>query len=147
MPLVTENTTCTRDVFGRYACNTLQEALARRAAERLLEKPFISAPNDPVQPFDGATLNGWTQAGPGNFVVDNGALYDVQPPLVLAAKPPGQWNNYVIRVVRQIYNVTLNGQPVIVNFEGNRSARGFIGLQNHLPKDVVFFRNIVVTPL
>ena len=175
--------------------------------------------------FDGATLNGWTQAGPGNFVVDNGTLRSqgglgllwysltqfrdfelsldwkitqigdnsgifhpfpgskrrsverrarrlrrtdstisvnldgamihqtgaiyahVQPPLVLAANAPGQWNTYVIRVVGQTYNVTLNGQPVIVNFEGNRSRRGFVGLQNHLPKDVVFFRNIVVTPL
>ena len=27
MPLGTENTTFTRDVFGRYICNTLQEAL------------------------------------------------------------------------------------------------------------------------
>src|SRR5215216_2048448 len=27
MPLVTETTTFTRDVFGRYICNTLQEAL------------------------------------------------------------------------------------------------------------------------
>jgi hypothetical protein len=76
-----------------------------------------------------------------------GALYDVQAPLVLAANPPGQWNTYLIRVVGQTYNVTLNGQPVIVNFVGNRSSRGFIGLQNHLPKDVVFFRNVVVTPL
>ena len=198
-------------------------ALARRAAERMIEKPIITAPSGQVQLFDGATLNGWTQAGPGNFVVDNGslrsqgglgllwyslaqfrdfelsvdwkitqigdnsgifirfpdpngdpfnavregyevqiddlgnpdgalfhktgAIYDVQPPLVLAANPPGQWNTYVIRVVGQTYNVTLNGQPVIANFVGNRSARGFIGLQNHLPKDVVFFRNIVVTPL
>jgi choline dehydrogenase-like flavoprotein len=198
-------------------------ALARRAAERMIEKPIITAPSGQVQLFDGATLNGWTQAGPGNFVVDNGslrsqgglgllwyslaqfrdfelsvdwkitqtgdnsgifirfpdpngdpfnavregyevqiddlgnpdgalfhktgAIYDVQPPLVLAANPPGQWNTYVIRVVGQTYNVTLNGQPVIANFVGNRSSRGFIGLQNHLPKDVVFFRNIVVTPL
>jgi choline dehydrogenase-like flavoprotein len=198
-------------------------ALARRAAERMFEKPIITAPSGPVTLFDGATLNGWTQAGPGSFVVDNGtlrsqgglgllwysvaqfrdfelsvdwritqtgdnsgvfirfpdpigdpfnavregyevqiddlanpdgamihqtgAIYDVQPPLVLASKPPGQWNTYVIRVVGQTYNVTLNGQPVIVNFEGNRSRRGFIGLQNHLPKDVVFFRNVIVTPL
>ncbi|MFO0889023.1 MAG: family 16 glycoside hydrolase [Isosphaeraceae bacterium] len=198
-------------------------ALARRAAERMFEKPITTAPAGPVQLFDGATLNGWTQAGPGNFVVDNGtlrtqgglgllwysasqfrnfelavdwkitqtgdnsgifmrfpdpngdpfnavregyevqiddlgnpdgalfhktgAIYDVQPPLVLAAKPPGQWNTYVIRVVEQTYNVTLNGQVVISDFVGNRSVRGFIGLQNHLPKDVVFFRNIVVTPL
>ena len=197
-------------------------ALVRRVAERMFEKPIITAPNGPVQLFDGTTLNGWTQAGPGNFVVDNGALrsqdglgllwyslaqfrdfelsvdwkitlagdnsgifirfpdpngdpfnavregyevqiddlgapdgapiyktgalYGVEPPLVAAAKPPGQWNTYVIRVVGQTYNVTLNGQPVITNFVGNRSRRGFIGLQNHLPKDVVFFRNIVVQP-
>src|SRR6185436_644039 len=49
-------------------------ALVRRAAERMVEKPIITAPSGPVQLFDGATLNGWTQAGPGNFVVDNGGL-------------------------------------------------------------------------
>lgn len=198
-------------------------ALARRAAERMFEKPIITAPSGQVQLFDGATLNGWTQAGAGNFVVDNGtlrsqgglgllwyslaqfrdfelsvewkitqigdnsgifirfpdpnsdpfnavregyevqiddlanpdgamihqtgAIYDVQPPLVLAANPAGQWNTYLIRVVGQTYNVILNGQAVITNFVGNRSSHGFIGLQNHLPKDVVFFRNIIVTPL
>jgi hypothetical protein len=198
-------------------------ALARRSAERMFEKPIITAPSGPVPLFDGVSLNGWTQAGPGNFVVDNGtlrtqnglgllwysasqfrdfelsidwkitqtgdnsgvfirfpdpngdpfnavregyevqiddlanpdgqmihqtgALYDVEPPLTLASNPPGQWNTFVIRVVGQTYNVTLNSQPVIANFNGNRSVRGFIGLQNHLPKDVVFFRNIIVTPL
>ncbi len=198
-------------------------ALARRAAERMFEKPIIVAPHAPVTLFDGATLNGWVQAGPGSFVVDNGmlrtqgglgmlwyspaqfrdfelsidwkitqtgdnsgifvrfpdpngdpfnavregyevqiddignpdgapihktgAIYDVEPPLALSSNPPGTWNNYVIRVVGQTYNVTLNGTPVIADFTGNRSARGFIGLQNHLPKDVVFFRNIIVTPL
>jgi len=198
-------------------------ALARRATERMFERPIVVAPAGPVALFDGATLNGWTHAGPGNFVVDNGTLrtqgglgllwfsntqfrnfeltvdwkisqagdnsgvfvrfpdptgdpfnavregyevqiddagapdgsavhktggiYDVQPPLAQAANAPGQWNTYVIRVVGQTYNVTLNGQAVIVNFVGNRSSRGFIGLQNHLQKDVVFFRNIIVTPL
>ena len=198
-------------------------ALARRTAERMFEKPIITAPSGPVQLFDGVSLTGWTQAGPGNFVIDNGtlrtqnglgmlwysasqfrdfeltvdwkitqtgdnsgvfirfpdpngdpfnavregyevqiddlanpdgqmihqtgALYDVEPPLTLASNPPGQWNTFVIRVVGQSYNVSLNGQPVIANFHGNRSVRGFIGLQNHLPKDVVFFKSIIVTPL
>lgn len=198
-------------------------ALARRAAERMFEKPIIVAPHAPVTLFDGATLNGWVQAGPGNFVVDagtlrsqnglgllwyslaqfrdfelsidwkitqtgdnsgifirfpdpngdpfnavregyevqiddigdpdgaafhkTGAIYGVQAPLAFPSNAPTNWNNYVIRVIGQTYNVTLNGTPVITNFTGNRSARGFIGLQNHLPKDVVFFRNIVVTPL
>ena len=52
----------------------------------------------------------------------------------------------MIRVEGQTYNVTLNGKPVITNFKGNRSMRGHIGLQNHSPKDQVFFRNIVATP-
>jgi hypothetical protein len=198
-------------------------ALARRSAERMFEKPIITAPSGAVQLFDGATLTGWTQAGAGGFVVDSGALrtqggfgmmwysaaqfrnfelsidwkvtqaadnsgvfvrfpdpngdpfnavregyevqiddlgnpdgamihktgaiYDVQAPLAQPANAPGQWNTYVIRVVGQTYNVTLNGVAIISNFTGNRSTRGFIGLQNHLVQDVVFFRNILVTPL
>jgi choline dehydrogenase-like flavoprotein len=198
-------------------------ALARRTAENMFEKPIIVAPAAALQLFDGATLNGWTQAGAGNFAVDNGTLrsqgglgllwysaaqfrnfeltldwkltqagdnsgvfirfpdpngdpfnavkegyevqiddfgapdgdpihktggvYGVRAPLMVAANPVGQWNTYVIRVVGQTYNVTLNGQTVIKDFIGNRSRRGFIGLQNHLLKDVVFFRNIMVTPL
>jgi hypothetical protein len=56
-------------------------------------------------------------------------------------------NTFVIRVEGQIYNVTLNSEPVITNFTGNRAMRGHIGLQNHSPKDQVFFRNIIATPL
>lgn len=198
-------------------------ALARRTAERMFEKPIITAPAGPVQLFDGATLSGWVQAGAGSFVVDNGALrskdglgllwfanaqfrdfelsidwritqagdnsgvfvrfpdpngdpfnavregyeiqiddlgapdgapvhrtgsiYDVLAPASSPTNPPGQWNTYVIRVVGQLYNVRLNGQPIVTDFRGNRSSRGFIGVQNHLQKDTVFFRNILVTPL
>jgi 3-keto-disaccharide hydrolase len=173
--------------------------------------------------FDGATLNDWTQAGPGSFAVDNGmlrtqggmgllwysatqfgdfeltlewkvtktadnsgvfvrfpdprgdpfnavaegyevqiddegapdgaaihktgAIYEMRAPLRAASSPPGQWNTYLIRVISQTYNVILNAQPVIVDFVGNRSRRGFIGLQNHQANDVVYFRNLRVTPL
>jgi hypothetical protein len=61
-------------------------------------------------------------------------------------KQPGEWNTFLIRVEGQIYNVTLNGEPVVTNFKGNRSMRGHIGLQNHSPEDQVFFRNIIATP-
>jgi hypothetical protein len=83
----------------------------------------------------------------GEMIHRTGAIYNVQAPMKVAAKPPGDWNTFVIRVEGQTYNVTLNGEPVITNFQGNRSVRGHIGLQNHSPKDQVFFRNIVVTPL
>jgi hypothetical protein len=53
----------------------------------------------------------------------------------------------VIRAVGQTYNVTLNGQRVIVDFLGTRLRRGCIGLQNHGVSDVVYFRNMPVVPL
>jgi hypothetical protein len=83
----------------------------------------------------------------GNRVHRTGAIYGVQPPEKVASKRPGEWNTFVIRVEGQIYNVTLNSEPVITNFTGNRAMRGHIGLQNHSPKDQVFFRNIIATPL
>jgi len=173
--------------------------------------------------FDGTTPNGWTQAGPGSFAVEDralctqggmgwlwysaaqfgdfeltlgwkatrradnsgvfvrfpnplgeprnavaqgyevqiddlgapdgaaihktGAIYGVQPPLLAASHAPGEWNAFVIRAVGQTYNVTLNGQRVIVDFLGTRLRRGFIGLQNHGVSDVVYFRNMQVVPL
>jgi hypothetical protein len=83
----------------------------------------------------------------GDMIHKTGAVYGMQPPAGLASRPPGNWNTFVIRVEGQIYNVTLNGDRVITNFEGNRRVRGYVGLQNHSPKDHAFFRNIVATPL
>lgn len=82
----------------------------------------------------------------GAMIHKTGAIYSVQPPDKIASKQPGEWNTFLIRVEGQIYNVTLNGEPVVTNFKGNRSMRGHIGLQNHSPEDRVFFRNIIATP-
>ena len=62
-------------------------------------------------------------------------------------RAPGEWKAFVIRAVGQTYNVTLNGQRVIVDFLGTRRRRGCIGLQNHGVSDVVYFRNMPVVPL
>jgi hypothetical protein len=83
----------------------------------------------------------------GHMIHKTGAIYGVQPPEKIASRQPGEWNTFRIRVEGQIYNVALNGEPVIINFKGNRSIRGHIGLQNHSPEDQVFFRNIIATPL
>ena len=82
----------------------------------------------------------------GEGIHKTGAIYNFQPPAKNASRPPGEWNTFLIRVEGQIYNVTLNGAPVITNFKGSRSLRGHIGLQNHSPNDQVFFRNIIATP-
>lgn len=83
----------------------------------------------------------------GAMIHRTGAIYNMQPPEKLASKAPGEWNRLSIRVEGQIYNVSLNGEPVIVDFQGDRSLRGYIGLQNHSTADVVFFRNVIATPL
>jgi Domain of Unknown Function (DUF1080) len=83
----------------------------------------------------------------GAMVHKTGAIYGIQSPKKIASNPPSEWNTFVIRVEGQSYNVTLNGEPVITSFTGNRSLEGYIGLQNHCANDQVFFRNIVATPL
>jgi hypothetical protein len=83
----------------------------------------------------------------GDMIHKTGAIYGVQRPAKIASTEPGEWNTFRIRVEGQIYKVNLNGKPVIINFKGNRSMRGHIGLQNHSREDTVFFRNIVATPL
>lgn len=82
----------------------------------------------------------------GEMVHKTGAIYGLQPPAKLASRQPGKWNTFVIRVEGNIYNVTLNGKPVITNFKGDRSLSGHIGLQNHSLEDRVFFRKVIVTP-
>jgi choline dehydrogenase-like flavoprotein len=83
----------------------------------------------------------------GAAVHRTASIYGVRGPDLDAALPAGQWNTFVIRVVDQTYDVTLNAQPVIAGFVGNRSRRGHIGLQNHLPGSEVAYRNLVVRPL
>lgn len=70
-----------------------------------------------------------------------------------AARPPGQWNEFEIRVQGQTYTVLLNGVQVTV-FDNPHAGRGmpsapgapsFIGLQTHTGR--VSFRNIRMKPL
>lgn len=68
----------------------------------------------------------------------------------LPVNPPGQWNQYEIRAQGQVYDVSLNGQPVthFINADptrGSASAPGapsFIGLQTHTGR--VGFRRIQI---
>jgi hypothetical protein len=83
----------------------------------------------------------------GAMIHKTGAVYGIRPPTMIASRPTGEWNRFVIRIEGQIYNVTLNGKPVVTNFTGNRLLHGYIGLQNHSPKDQAFFQNVVAVPL
>lgn len=70
-----------------------------------------------------------------------GSLYDVVAPTKNMSKPAGEWNQVRITCKGDRIQVTLNGEQ-IVDFRGDRSKRGYIGLQNHDARSVVKFRNI-----
>jgi hypothetical protein len=92
----------------------------------------------------------------GAAVHKTAAIYGQQgpaDPAGLPVRPPGQWNDYEIRVVGQTYDVTLNGVAV-THFENPDPNRGmptkpdapsFIGLQTHTGR--VAFRNLQIKDL
>jgi type 1 glutamine amidotransferase len=75
-----------------------------------------------------------------------GSAYSFQDARSVPTKPVGEWNHYEIQVVGQRYTVWINGKLVNV-FDGERSRKGHIGLQNHDDKSRVQYRNIRVVEL
>lgn len=76
-----------------------------------------------------------------------GALYDVVVPSRNLSKPAGQWNQVRITCRGNRIQVDLNGEGIVDFHNATRSARGFIGLQNHDTRSVVKFRNLRITDL
>ena len=91
----------------------------------------------------------------GAAVHKTAAIYDFagpHDPAHLPVNPPGQWNQFEIRVHGQTYDVSLNGTPVThyVNPDPARAALdagapSFIGLQTHTGR--VGFRHIQLQAL
>lgn len=91
-----------------------------------------------------------------------GTLYSLTKPLVKAGKPGPEWNTMDITLDGPRTIVYVNGQKVTdytegqpvpekkFDFEPQRGRRpdsGYMGLQNHSDKDIVFFRVVSVKPL
>jgi hypothetical protein len=91
-----------------------------------------------------------------------GTLYSLTKPLAFPGKPGPQWNTMIItldgpRTIVELNGVKVTdyteGQPVPVrkfDFEPERGTRpdeGYIGLQNHSDRDVVFFKEVSVESL
>ena len=128
-------------VFGlALACR--EEANAEEPAWRLL--PLIA---------DGKVAEGWCQVGWGGFVVEDGAL-----------RTACEWKAMVITLAGDHILVDLEGQRVTEfdpasphaprerkwfepKREPERPRMGYLGLQNHDPGDVVWFKEISVRPL
>jgi hypothetical protein len=91
-----------------------------------------------------------------------GMLYSLTKPLARPGKPGPEWNTMEITLDGPHTIVVLNGVKVTnytegdpvpprkFNFEPERGPRpneGYIGLQNHSDKDVVFFKQVAVKML
>jgi hypothetical protein len=66
----------------------------------------------------------------GDPIHQTGSIYGFAAPKQIASKEVGQWNTFEIKVICQSYSVILNN-TLITQFVGNRSLKGYIGLQNH----------------
>jgi len=73
-----------------------------------------------------------------------GALYDVTAASRNMSRPAGEWNMLRLTCKENRIQVELNGEQ-IVDYVGDRSTRGYIGLQNMMLGRLIRFRNIRVT--
>lgn len=103
-------------------------------------------------------------AGGGDSFHRTGAIYSLAPSSALSKKAPGEWKTMVITLSAERILVDLDGQR-ITSFDptspglparkqwhepkrdAKRPRAGYIGLQNHDPGDMVWFREISVRPL
>ncbi len=69
------------------------------------------------------------------------AIYDAVAPSKNVVRPAGQWNTITIIAKGPKILIEANGERV-VDTELPRSAKGYLGLQNHDERAVVRFRNI-----
>lgn len=91
-----------------------------------------------------------------------GTIYSLTKPLVKNGKPGPEWNTFEITLDGPRTIVYVNGEKVTdykegdpvpdrkFDFEPQRGPRpnaGYMGVQNHSDKDVVFFKEIAVKPL
>lgn len=93
-----------------------------------------------------------------------GAIYSLAPSSANPQKPPDEWKTMIITLAGNRILVDLDGQRVTTfdpaspqvprtrqwfepKREPKRPETGYIGLQNHDPGDVVWFREISVRPL
>lgn len=123
---------------------------------------FIRIPEAPTEP--------WMPVNRGYEVQINDSEDDYHATGVLfsltraRARPgrPGEWNTLEITLAGPLTTVTVNGELVTEYREGDsvppkaapsepdrgvRPTDGYIGLQNHEDKDVVFFKEIGIKPL
>jgi hypothetical protein len=77
-----------------------------------------------------------------------GALYQFSAPVRVMTKPIGEWNSYELAAVGHTYIVRINGETVnIWTDPDQRSASGYIGLQNYEEGKGAAFRSLRIRVL
>lgn len=108
---------------------------------------FVRFPDPGNDPWIAVRQGHEVQIKEGVGEKTTGAIYDFKGPDAQNSKPPGQWNDYEIKVVGQTYTVKVNGKQVNEFTSKDRPLEGYIGLQNHDPKSIVRYRDIRIQPL
>jgi hypothetical protein len=129
---------------------------------------FIRIPVAPTEPWMPVNygyevqIDNNPEAGGEDDYHVTGTLYSLTKPLARPGKPGPEWNTMEITLDGPRTIVTVNGvkvtdytegepvPPKKLKFEPERGPRpnyGYIGLQNHGDKDVVFFKEVAVKPL
>jgi hypothetical protein len=93
-----------------------------------------------------------------------GAIYSLAESTALSDKPPSEWKTMIVSLEGDLVMVDIDGKRV-TTFDPNgkdvpanrewyepkrepkRPTRGYLGLQNHDPGDVVYFKEVSVRPL
>jgi hypothetical protein len=129
---------------------------------------FIRIPSEPTDPMMAVNrgyevqIDNHPERGNEDDYHVTGTLYSLTHPLAKPGKPGPEWNTMLIRIEGPRTQVFVNdikvtdyteGQPVPpkkLPYEPDRGLRpdkGWIGLQNHSDKDVVYFKSIAVLSL
>lgn len=124
---------------------------------------FIRIPIEPREPWMPVNYGYEVQIdnSPDDYHV-TGVLYSLTKALARPGKPGPEWNTMLITLDGPRTIVIVNGvkvtdytegqevPPKKASYEPDRGPRpreGFIGLQNHSDKDVVFFKEVALQPL
>ncbi len=143
---------------GRKFGNTTIRVVFKTASEHANSGVFIRMVEPPRDPWYGVH-NGYEVQidSSGDEWHSTGAIYSLSKVLRRAQKPRGQWNTMEITLKGDLTVVKLNGvlvnefrgsQPVPPRrrwyepVRGPRAETGYIGLQNHDAKSVVYFKEV-----
>lgn len=145
---------------GQKFGNDTIRVVFKTTSDRSNSGVFIRLPEQPRDPWYGVH-NGYEVQidAAGDEWHSTGAIYSLSKVTKRAQKPTGEWNTMEIKLDGQKTIVTLNGekvnefvgdQPVperTKHYEPVRGPRpdiGYIGLQNHDERSVVYFKEVSV---